>query len=62
MDFISHGCTKIKLLVVDKNELIDDMLQENEDFSLSTASKINKIIKNRQEITVNKFHGKYLIY
>jgi len=38
------------------------MLQENEDFSLSTASKIDKIIKNRQEITVNNSHGNYLIF
>ena len=46
MDF-SPECTNTKLLVPDKNEKIDDIvvdfetLQENDDFSHSTASNIN---------------------
>ena len=62
MDYSPYGCTKTKLLVPDKNEQIDDMLQENEDFSLSTANYINKITKYRLEITVNNSHGNYLIF
>ena len=60
--------TNTRLLVPDKNEQIDDIvvgfktLQENDDFSHSTASSINKITKNRQDITFNKFHGNYLLF
>ena len=66
IDF-SRDSTNTRLLVPDKNEQIDDIvvgfktLQENDDFSHSTASSINKITKNKLlfslswEIKIRKF-------